>query len=440
MLRLLQISFLYPNFLWALFLLLVPIVIHLISIRRFQRQEFSDITLLKEISQQGMAKRKIRDWLILILRVLLLSCLILAFAVPFKVRKEEGRKQKHWIVVDTSLGMAAEKSGEDRFSIVKSAASHLLNQLDPQSEVVVTGYDLDRLSMDPTSIDQAKKLLENLDLSAFSAEVRDLMYLFAEKVNEDSLYHHHIYWFTDLQDSLPLKMLPSDVDFKLFHVPSGLEFNLSVDSVWFEQPLRKIRGEEKLIVQVSNNAQDLVEKLKVSTLVNGIPEIHLIDIPPQAQVLDTFSFLVPEGPWVNLSVEISDPSFTFDNTYQLNYELQRKSKVLVITESDTLRDVLSSIFRGEEQVTMDFSSPNDLKVTEMSDYEVLILGELQKMESGLLNLILDTYSRGRLKVILLSEPSGDLTSYQEFMSLFEVAGEIVRDSAVVRIRQVEEDN
>ena len=42
-------SFQYPQFLWALSLVIIPILIHLFNLQRYKTLYFSDLTLLKSI-------------------------------------------------------------------------------------------------------------------------------------------------------------------------------------------------------------------------------------------------------------------------------------------------------------------------------------------------------------------------------------------------------
>ena len=52
-------SFQYPQFLWALSLVIIPILIHLFNLQRYKTLYFSDLTLLKSI--QIESKKKISN-------------------------------------------------------------------------------------------------------------------------------------------------------------------------------------------------------------------------------------------------------------------------------------------------------------------------------------------------------------------------------------------
>ena len=74
---------LYPEFLWALFALSIPIIIHLFNFRKFTKVYFSNIELLKEVKLETKSKSRLKHLLILLIRLLLVTFLVFAFAQPY---------------------------------------------------------------------------------------------------------------------------------------------------------------------------------------------------------------------------------------------------------------------------------------------------------------------------------------------------------------------
>ena len=73
-------QFKYPELLYALFLLLIPILIHLFQLRRFQKVSFTNVSFLKKVSMQTRKSSQIKKWLILLLRLLAIAAIVIAFA------------------------------------------------------------------------------------------------------------------------------------------------------------------------------------------------------------------------------------------------------------------------------------------------------------------------------------------------------------------------
>jgi hypothetical protein len=77
----------YPYFLWALLVLVIPIIIHFFNIRRYKKIYFSNVAFIKQITQESQVKNKIKEYLVLALRLLALCFLVMAFAQPVMKKK-----------------------------------------------------------------------------------------------------------------------------------------------------------------------------------------------------------------------------------------------------------------------------------------------------------------------------------------------------------------
>src|SRR5690554_2627346 len=100
--------FKYPEVLFALFLLLIPIFIHLFQLRRFQRVEFTNVAFLKKVTLQTRKSSTIKKWMTLLMRLFALACAIIAFAQPFSASKETtGATTETVIYIDNSFSMQA---------------------------------------------------------------------------------------------------------------------------------------------------------------------------------------------------------------------------------------------------------------------------------------------------------------------------------------------
>jgi hypothetical protein len=74
--------FLNPWFLLGLFAAAIPVLIHLLHVRKLRTVEFSSLRFLKELQKSRLRTLRIRQLLLLLLRTLLIISLVLAFARP----------------------------------------------------------------------------------------------------------------------------------------------------------------------------------------------------------------------------------------------------------------------------------------------------------------------------------------------------------------------
>src|SRR5271167_1135805 len=97
----------HPVAAWLLPAVTLPILFHLFFRLRRQVREFPSLMFFLRIDPRLSAKRKIHEWLILLLRCLFLALLILALARPLFGLKSSSEKIARVILVDNSGSMAA---------------------------------------------------------------------------------------------------------------------------------------------------------------------------------------------------------------------------------------------------------------------------------------------------------------------------------------------
>ena len=154
-------QFKHPEILYFLFLLVIPILVHLFQLRRFKKEYFTNVRLLKELSVQTRKSSKLKKYLLLATRLLLLACAILAFAQPFfKAKDSKGMTNELYIILDNSFSMQAKgQKGE----LLKRAVQDLLESAPEDRPFSLLTNDAEFWNTDIKSI---RKELQNLDYSA----------------------------------------------------------------------------------------------------------------------------------------------------------------------------------------------------------------------------------------------------------------------------------
>src|SRR4051794_20579194 len=72
-----------PFFLLGLAALAIPVVVHLIQRERKQVVAFPSLMFVRKIPYQSVQRRRIRNWLLLALRLAAVALIVAAFARPF---------------------------------------------------------------------------------------------------------------------------------------------------------------------------------------------------------------------------------------------------------------------------------------------------------------------------------------------------------------------
>ena len=121
-------NFLAPAVAWALPLAAAPVIIHLLFLRRARTVWFSDLALLRRVYLQTLPSSRLRQWLLLALRCLVLAALVFAFARPvlragFSPMATGSDKQglRLVLLLDTSYSMGYRQAGVTRLERARKA-------------------------------------------------------------------------------------------------------------------------------------------------------------------------------------------------------------------------------------------------------------------------------------------------------------------------------
>ncbi|MBR6492162.1 MAG: BatA domain-containing protein, partial [Bacteroidales bacterium] len=82
-------QFANPNYLWALSAILIPIIVHIFQFRKLKNTYFTNVDLLKELNVERRKVSRLKQLIILGLRILAIIALVFVFAGPY-IPKDNG--------------------------------------------------------------------------------------------------------------------------------------------------------------------------------------------------------------------------------------------------------------------------------------------------------------------------------------------------------------
>lgn len=410
--KLLTISFLYPSFLWALLLLAIPIIIHLFNFRKYKTLDFPNIALLKNIQNKSKKSRTLKETLILLTRLLAITCLILAFAFPFSnSEKTRSSESIYSLYIDNSLSMDQNGIEGHKLDVAKTYADELLNQIPKNSKIhLVTNHfnPENRILISPKVAQQKiSQIKPSFDTRTFQ-EVLNYQLNF---LHNYSAYNRHSFWISDFQHIDKNKLINRDsLDIQCFLIESAENNNLSIDSIYFTDAKRKMMGDEDLIAKVTNHGQQDVNDVNITLSVNKSIYKKNISIAPKTSINIQFNYKQPNDSLVNGFVEISDNSYKHDNQFFFGYQLTQERKVLLITSNEEVIKTVSKIYKNDKSIEVEVNNPKNINYSKLQTKDFVILGELKQIPAALLKTLKEAEST----TTLLLPPSGQLNESYSF--------------------------
>ena len=380
-------QFKHPEILYFLFLLVVPILVHLFQLRRFKKEYFTNVRFLKALTIQSRKSSQIKKWLLLVTRLLFLTALVLAFAQPFSSTNESSKSQKElYIILDNSYSMQAKgKKGE----LLQRAIQELLETLPEEQKFSLLTTNESFWNTDLQSI---QKELQNLDYSATAFELEPIL---AQIQARPSLNNKEILIITDGKGvtSKTLKTVNNQENVS-FHIPKEeQQNNVSVDSVFIRKSLE---GFYEIGVQISNYGENskavslgIYDKQKLVAK-------SMIKLDKQKQV---FPFTIPKKEFHGY-ISIIDNGLAFDNTYYFSIGESQKTKVISIGEASK-STYLSRIYTNDEFEYQN-SNLSQLDFTRLEVQDVLIVNEIDEISQALQTTLQSFAEKGGTVIVIPS--------------------------------------
>ena len=196
-------QFLNPAVLLGLVAAALPLAIHLLHRGRTQPHPFSDFAFLRQLQQNRMRRLQLRQWLVLLLRTLIVALIVCAFARPtYQAGGGWGSGDRPVAVhalLDLSYSTRYQRpSDSSLFDQLQRQLGDLLAVLAPRDQVVVQPFA--QRPHAPFAGDRAY-LAERIAELAPTQEATDLraaLHAAAQRLNQESALAHELFIFTDL--------------------------------------------------------------------------------------------------------------------------------------------------------------------------------------------------------------------------------------------------
>ena len=222
-------QFKHPELLYALFLLIIPILIHLFQLRRFEKVKFTNVKFLKNVELQTRKSSQLKKWLTLLTRMLLLACAIIAFAQPFIPNDEAYNEEQETVIyLDNSFSMQAR--GQNG-SLLNESIQDIINSFSEDEEIsIFTNSN----TYKNTTIKALKNDLIQLSHSSNQLNYDAALLKGSQLFSDSKTAKKNLIIVSDFQQESQNSTFNFDegISLKLVQPKSEIRTNISIDSVY----------------------------------------------------------------------------------------------------------------------------------------------------------------------------------------------------------------
>ena len=390
--------FLYPNMLWGLFALLIPILIHLFNFRRHKLVYFSNTAVLRNIQQENAKTRKLKYLVTLLLRCLFIAALVLAFAFPYQPEKQlnvNASDNLIGIYIDNSMSMKGQSQRTTLIEDARQSARDLVHKLNPSNRYLLMTNSFEIQNEYPMNQEEMLDQLDRMNTDGAPVPMGEVMDRFEMLAKQHGFSTSTLFVYSDFQENtFDLTAAKADTTMQVVVVPMLPEFtsNIYIDSVWLASPIVQVGLTNDLMVRVVNQGDKEVKGLPVNFTMNGtMAASTTVDLEKNGSAEIGMQFVVENNGEQRCSVSLMDHPITFDDAY--DFVISVKPSLSVI-ELGTESSACSLLFDDDEQFNYTLMEPSRFDLAAIAKAQLLIVNETAVMNETLQQTLLDAVSEG----------------------------------------------
>ncbi|WP_127122055.1 BatA domain-containing protein [Chryseotalea sanaruensis] len=406
-------TFLYPGFLWALFALAIPLIIHLFNFRRTQKIYFSSTRFIREVQETSSAKRRLKHWLVLASRLLFLFFLVVVFAQPILPAKQQLQAGDHIaIYIDNSLSMSSPTDGASRtFDAALIAARTITDVFPADTRYRLLTNDFEPFANTLKTKAEVQEALAKFRLGSKIRTADEIVSRFNRLGNE-----RDIFWLSDFQQSTFGKTLQPDSSRRFHLVPFQItaKSNIYIDTAFLDNPFA-IGGEQNtLSLRLVNDGDADRTQLNVRLVVDGLQVgTTTTDIPANSEKEVSFVLNNNQAGIHQAVISFGDTPITFDNEFYLSLNFANRIKIVQITEQNS-SSVVKKIYANNQLFDLINRVGSNIDYSQLAQADLIVLNELERLDQSLLAVLSDFMEAGGT-VLLIPAANPDVASYQSLL-------------------------
>ena len=329
------LSLIHAGFLAAGLAVAVPIVIHLLFRQKTRTVAIGSVRFLHQVVREHRRRRRVRQWILLALRMLAVLLLALLFARPYwDASQRRGFDQEVVLLVDRSASMQARNGrGESSFDRALAKLREELSLLDANAALHIGLSDLS--GVEEITIEKLGEAATNATASDFGLALAWARDVLAQSQRSSK----RIVLISDLQRTglrqTTLEQLPEGIELLLHDVGETLARNVAIESVAAVHTEIRPDANVRVRVIVRNHGPLPVRQLPVRCDLAGpagkLTVSKQIDVAGHGSAVVELPFVIQQDGLYRGQVAVNvEDTLSIDNQRWIAFEARHPDRVLLI--------------------------------------------------------------------------------------------------------------
>ena len=329
-------QFRHPELLYGLLLLLIPIIVHLFQLRKFKKEQFTNVAFLKKLDLQTRKSNSIKKWLVLLTRMGIIAMAVLAFAQPFLTNSNTATQEKeNLIYLDNSFSMQAKGTSGP---LLKQAVQELITNIPEETSfTLITNTEVYK----DTKIDAIRNNLLELPYSSNELSTTALNLRVQKYLPEKPGTLNRLVVISDFQQGRSADMQTATNELHYVQLRPNNTANIAIDTL-----VVRNQTPNTLELEATLSAQENVETGIPVSVYNKDQLIAKATASFENSSSATVQFEIEKQSNIQGKLSIEDAVLSYDN--ELYFSLDTASPINVLSINDDENDFLKRLYGSKE--------------------------------------------------------------------------------------------
>ncbi len=407
--------FRHPEIFWALWALLIPVIIHLFDFRKNKNVYFPDIRFLKQVKLSSSKPLKLKQYLILFARLGAIFFLVMMFAqptIPADSKKQVGNGAVV-VYLDNSQSMTARiNEQQSGLESAKHIGLQIVDQFDRSQEVILITNDDFGTFPTPINSEEASKKIISIGFSDKEFSLDKLAMLKANFEKRGSFFSD-IFIISDFQKSTSFisnSKLDTSLVYWLSPIKTINQSNGVVDSVYVVAKNIAADRNTTMEVVIANYGAQQKEDLSVKIFI-GDRQVSASSITIAPNQKERISFSLGK---INSAasgyIQLEDYPNTFDNLFYFSIPPHNLINVVEIIGNEPASNI-RSVFGNTAIFNMVTNNYQNIEADKFENANFIILNQISSPPIELIKNIKQFAQKGG-SVFVIPSAKFDVSIYK----------------------------
>jgi type 1 glutamine amidotransferase len=426
-------SFLNPLFLFALMAVGLPLLIHLLNLKRPQKVAFSTLAFFQELKNTTIRRIRIKRFLLLLLRLLAIACLAFVLARPFlpPALSDGGNSQApalNAILLDNSISMSRIGKQGPLFEYAKEIVQDIEESAKDEDRFMLQLMNGEGEYSNILSPANLLKTLDETEIKPAGNFILNRLNGLIESVQEAPYQNKNIFVITDGQLSQlnDLQDLETDnITITVIDVGEVDVQNTMVSNITTSTNMIGTNIPFTLNVELTNQSEVAAVNQFVSLEFEGQNAgQYSVALAPNERKTFTFEITPSKTGSSKGKLMIEGDEFQADNEYYFTVQVPEAQNVLWVSEDKPAQDFISytgAMLRvageNDAQLTYQEATTSVFETANLSDFDAILLDGVTDIPEYSFQA-LQSFVQSGGGVIFFPSENGDLNNYNDLLAQF----------------------